>query len=582
MLPEKAKLGRWASVRGRISEVDHAFGDPWSPDNPLGFDGVLAAAGTGMPAPAALDRYDGLALNAEFVPAELGGRLDGLDVTGAVFRPVMRRDARLAAVGGISSLLAAFVVWAGGNASQRLRTSEVLLGGARLAIACHQLEHANIFFEEEFRARRSGSGYLLSGRKPAINNLDHAELILAYAATGDGDGPQTPQESHSLFLLDRAELPDAWVRRLTKGPAGSGQPPLTGLELLDCPVPGEARVGGWGQGVVVGASAYPLINATVASMLIGLGDTALRATLRFRTHGPAPAGRRINERQVRTVVNGAFADLLTADCLALVATRALHLLPGECDVLAAAAKYLVPKLLSESMYSLSVVLGGAFHTEEGPSTLVRKHLRDLDTVSFGHVGSAVCQTVIVPYLPLLAADAEALEAARPPAGLFRPGDGVPGLSLDRPAHFGGADGLWGYVSRALAEDSVGAGTELAGAFRPYAVQLAEEMRDALREFATLGPVGGGAVPDARGFPLSERYALVLAAAACVGVWRESGGSGFLADPAWLLSALDRILRRLGRPVPPLPAEVEARLFAEARLRADSRIGFDLYGAELAG
>jgi hypothetical protein len=284
---------------------------------------------------------------------------------------------------------------------------------------------------------------------------------------------------------------------------------------------------------------------------------------------------------VRTIVNGAFADLLTADCLALVATRALHLLPAECDVLAAVAKYLVPKLLSESMHSLSVVLGGAFHTDEGSSALVRKHLRDLDTVSFGHVGSAVCQTVIVPYLPLLATDARA-RAAQPPPELFRPADPVPALAPASLAHFGGADGLWGYAARTVADGSVGAGTDSAAAFGPYLRELAGEMDCALREFAALGPSGAGSVPDARSFPLSERYALVLAAAACLGVWRHSGRDGFLADPAWLLSALDRVLRRLGRPVPPLPPDVEERLFAEARHRAGTRTGFDLYAAELAG
>jgi hypothetical protein len=222
------------------------------------------------------------------------------------------------------------------------------------------------------------------------------------------------------------------------------------------------------------------------------------------------------------------------------------------------------------------VLGGAFHTESGPSALVRKHLRDLDTVSFGHVGSAVCQTVIVPYLPLVAS-AEGAGTAQPPSGLFRPAEPVPALDPARLAHFGGADGLWGYVARAVGEGPW-PGTE----FEPYVRELKAEMDCAVREFADLAPSGAGPVPDARSFPLSERYALVLAAAACVGVWRNSGADGFLADPAWLLSALHRVLRRLGRPVPALPKDVEERLFAQARQRAEERTAFDLYGAELAG
>lgn len=589
-LRERARTGRPVTrhehLRRRISEVDRAFGDPWDDTNPTGFAGALATDPDGMPSRRALECFDRLALNSEFVPAELGGRLNGLDAVGAVFRPVMRRDARLAAVGAISSLLAASVVWAGGSPAQRGRTAGVLLSGSRLAIACHQLEHANIFFREEFRARRSGQGYLLSGRKPAINNLDHAELILAYAANGEAPGPPSPGQSHSLFLLDRTMLPAGWTRRLTKESAQYGRPPLTGLELLDCPVPGDALLGGWGEGVTVGASAYPLINATVASMLVGLGDTALRATLRFPTAG-ARAGRRRDGRQVRTIVNGAFTDLLTADCLALVATRALHLFPERCDVLAAVAKYLVPKLLNESMHSLSVVLGGAFHTSQGPGALVRKQLRDLDTVSFGHVGSAVCQTVIVPYLPLLAAGGRPSggktsggrpSGATPPSALFRPADAVPALDPVRLAHFGGDDGLWWYATRILGDPEGGAGHGLPEFLGPQLRQLGGEMDGALRDFAALG----SSVPDARSFPLSERYALLLAAAACAGVWRNAEPDGFLADPGWLLAAFDRVLRRLGLPAPPLPADVEERLFAEVRRRADEGTAFDLYAAELAG
>ncbi|WP_165985123.1 acyl-CoA dehydrogenase [Streptomyces sp. YIM 98790] len=594
--PRQPAVDQWAAVRRRITAVDQAFGDPWDENNPLGFSEILSADERESCLPAALETYDAQLLNAEFVPAALGGRLVGMDTAGALLRPVFRRDARLGAIGCISSLLAASVVWAAGSEAQRRRTADALLGGGRLAIACHQLEHANIFFQEEFRARPAGGGYLLSGRKPAINNLDRAELILAFASGPDG---------HSLFLLDRERLPGPWMKRLGGAPTGWGGMGLGGLELLECPVPASALVGGWGRGVEVGASAYPLMNATIAAMLIGLGDTALRVTLRFAAErsgsgsdcGSGPGSRsgsglaRSTPAQVRTAVNGAFVDLLIADCLTLTATRSLHLVPEQCDVLTAAAKYLVPKVLSESMHHLSTILGDGFHTTAGPSALVRKHLRDIDTISFGHVGSAVCQTAIVPFLPLLARDSDA-RSAQPEPALFRPGTTVPALDPDRLAQFGGGDRLWGYLSRAVESGELGpAGTadELGDEFAVRATAFAAELADVMETATDLGFDTGDPVDDPRAIPLSERYTLLLAAASCLGVWREAAaapaddpGAAFLADPAWLLLALDRLLRRLGRPVPAVPAEAMARVHDELRRRADGARAFDLYAAELAG
>ena len=43
----------------------------------------------------------------------------------------------------------------------------------------------------------------------------------------------------------------------------------------------------------------------------------------------------------------------------------MHLLPEETSVYAAAVKYLLPKLLTETMYDLSIVLGANFYVRDG-------------------------------------------------------------------------------------------------------------------------------------------------------------------------------------------------------------------------
>jgi hypothetical protein len=83
--------------------------------------------------------------------------------------------------------------------------------------------------------------------------------------------------------------------------------------------------------------------------------------------------------------------------------------------------------------------------------------------------------------------------------------------------------------------------------------------------------------------LVDRYALVMAAAACVGVWEGRAGTGsFLADPAWAVLALGRIARRLGAPVPDVPAEAQASVLDEVLDRCRDGRSLDLYGTPVAG
>ena len=56
----------------------------------------------------------------------------------------------------------------------------------------------------------------------------------------------------------------------------------------------------------------------------------------------------------------------------------------------------------------------------------------------------------------------------------------------------------------------------------------------------VGEGGMGTVYEATHARLAGRYAIVLAAAACLGVWREAAPGSFLADPAWVATAVRRL------------------------------------------
>lgn len=88
----------------------------------------------------------------------------------------------------------------------------------------------------------------------------------------------------------------------------------------------------------------------------------------------------------------------------------------------------------------------------------------------------------------------------------------------------------------------------------------------------------------RNFALADRYTMVLAAAGCLGVWREQALAGtdtFLADPAWPSAVLHRLGRRLGLSLPDSVAACEQRVLAEALDRLHDHRSYDLYGSALA-
>jgi hypothetical protein len=193
---------------------------------------------------------------------------------------------------------------------------------------------------------------------------------------------------------------------------------LRGLAFADCPLPASTLLGTWGRGVEEGLRAYPVVHAAAPGMLIGVADTALRTTARFAVR-VGVGGRPLERvRSARHALAATFVDVLVGDCVSLVAGRALHLLPEQCNALAAVATY--PSMLEEALRHLSVMTGEALYgQDEGACGIFAEHLRDMDAVSFCHVSRAVCQVAIAPCLPGIAADPTRSGLA--PEELFRYG-----------------------------------------------------------------------------------------------------------------------------------------------------------------
>ncbi len=559
----------------RAARLEALLGAPYDPANPHGL-GALFAADERHEPPAATERLlVEVGFGAEFVPAEFGGRLTRADLLVKVLRPVFRRDLALGFGAGLTSLFATSAVWAAGTPEQRRSTADLLLTGGRVSIVHHELAHANAILRDEFTARPGpGGGFSLGGRKDVVINASVAGAYVVYARTDAARGPL----SHSVLLLDRAGL-GAGVTGLPRVTTGGMRGNLfSGLRFTDCPVPAGALVGRIGEGVALALRTFQVNRCVIAATAVAATGTVLHSAVRAATTGRTkPVARRLHKP-----LAGVFADLLACDSMATVALRALSLLPERTHVPAAAVKYVVPDLLRESLEELAGVLGSRGYEHGTPEYgALDKLTRDLPVAGLGHAGRAACQAVIVPQLRGLA-ESSWFREEEPPPELLRTGAPLPRLDYRLLGIAGGGD--------FLAASLVGAARRLAGV-RGLGGQLAvlahlaevftDELR-ALRERCLAAPTGATALADPAWCVLSDRYALVLAAAAVLAVWEGQDGSDpFLAAPAWAVLALTRIGRRLGAPVPELPEDCRAQVLEELLRRHRAGLSPDLDATELA-
>ncbi|MFE0350360.1 acyl-CoA dehydrogenase [Streptomyces griseoluteus] len=568
-----------AAVRRRITEVENAFGDPDDAANSVGFAALLAADEREELSAEAERRLDAIGFGAEFVPVGLGGRLARADVLARVLRPVFRRDVALGFGYGITSLFAASAVWAGGSTGQRERLADLMRAGGRTGIVHHSLAHGTTMWQGEVVARPHVRGFVLNGRKDGVVNAERAGAFVVYARTGQGQG-QGPA-SHSVLLLEPDTVTGSALRVLPRQPStGMRGCRFAGLEFADCPVPAGALVGEPGQGMQLALRTFQLNRSLVSSVLLGAADTVLRAAVRTGLTGREGC---LGRRQ-RAVLAAVFADLLLCDAMASAALRSLHLFPDSAHLGAAAVKYLVPDLVREDLEELGTVLGAAGYRRDSAHGFLQKLLRDLPAAGLGHTGTAACQAVLIPQLPLLARRSWGVTQDVPDL-LFATRQPLAPLALESLEVAGGEDrlvaALLGAVRRLrdgggphpdLAGDGARAllGT-LAEAFAAELAELRHRFRAAVLDSRTLAA-------GAQWAALTDRYVMVAAAGAALGHWvrLEEDTDPFLADPAWLVLALCRLAGRLGLRLPDAPPDCVERVYGEAVARLRTGRGYDLH------
>ncbi|MFE2105371.1 acyl-CoA dehydrogenase [Kitasatospora sp. NPDC059463] len=547
------------------------LGDPTDPGNPVGYQAFVDADEHGDFLPAGRKAMEAYGIGAEFVPTALGGRLVQADRLARVLRTVFRRDGALGLGFGAINLIASSTVWAAGDQAQRRWLADVLLGNGQTAGAITELAHGDDLARTRLTATPRGAELVLDGRKEVINNIARAHAITVLARTSTEPG----NRSHSLLLVDPAAVPRDRLRFLPRfRTSGMRATHLGGVEFLECPVPASAVVGEIGDAMETVLRCFQVTKSVASSAMVGALDTMLRTVTDFTLR------RRLYDRTVaelphaRAQLTAAFTDLLVCDSLATTVCRSLHVLPGQTSVYAAAAKYLVPMLAQNAADGLAVLLSARSFLREGPHAVFQKHLRDLPVAALAHSGATICQATMIPQLPRLARKSWFSSAAPDPV-LFRFGEPLPELDFGRLAAGAGPD------DRLIATLPA---ADLSGdpALRVLHGRLLEELRAQKNGWTGLPPRNRTPFAGPVAFELAERYAVLLAAAACVGVWQHNQDhpSAFVRDPAWLVCALDRLTARLGYDPVDGAREAGHKVFAELTARYAANTGFDLIGRRL--
>ncbi|WP_031171269.1 acyl-CoA dehydrogenase [Streptomyces durhamensis] len=553
--------------------LEALFGDPADPGNPVGHQAFVDADERGDFLPAGRKTLESFGIGAEFVPRALGGRLGQADDLARVLRTVFRHDGALALGLGAINLIASSTVWAAGGAEQRRWLASVLLDNHPTAGAITELAHGDDLSRTRLRATERDGGVVLDGRKEVINNVARAHAVTVLARTSEDPGSR----SHTLFLVDPAAVPRERMRFLpryrTSGMRGTH---LGGVEFLDCPLPASAAVGGYGDAMETILRCFQVTKSVASGAALGMVDTMLRTVVDFGTQRRL-YGRSVTELPyVEAELADVFTDLLICDAMTTTACRALHVLPRQTSVYAAATKYLVPEIEQHAADRLALVLGARSFLREGPHAAFQKHFRDLPVAALAHSGATVCLATIIPQLPRLARRSWFTSSAPEPA-LFQLGRPLPDLDFGQLEANAGPDDQIVATLLDVGQDRVTDPT-----LRTLCGRLVDELRILRDGWRALAPRNRTPFAGPVGFELAERYAVVLAASACLGVWwhNQDHPDPFMRDTAWVVSALDRLTVRLGHEPLPQARSAARQVFAELLGRHAEHRAFDLIGRRL--
>ena len=152
---------------------------------------------------------------------------------------------------------------------------KVATGEAITAFALTEAEAGSDVVAMKSRAVKSGREYVLNGEKRFISNAGIATTYTVFAKTD----PEKGSKGLSAFVVD-ADTPGFSVKELTRVMAPH---PIGVVELKDCRIPEDQRLGVEGQGLRIALETLDMLRPTVGAAACGLAARALEEALGYAT-----------------------------------------------------------------------------------------------------------------------------------------------------------------------------------------------------------------------------------------------------------------------------------------------------------
>ncbi len=243
------------------------------------------------------------------VPASMGGRAVGSNASSVDVRALCIAREALAYVSPVADSVFAVqglgshpvLLAAGGFPRRGEFLHEVMTGDRIGAFALTEPDAGTDVASMKTRARRDGSGWLLTGEKCFISNVGIADHFIVFANAVVGE-EGTSKKTISAFLLDA----NAKGLTLTPQRAG-GDHPLGKLSMRDCRVPADALLGEVGHGLRLALGTLDVFRTSVGAAAVGMARRALDETV-ARVTSRTQFGQRIADFQL---TQAALADMAT-------------------------------------------------------------------------------------------------------------------------------------------------------------------------------------------------------------------------------------------------------------------------------
>jgi isovaleryl-CoA dehydrogenase len=316
-----------------------------------------------------------LGLHGITVEEEFGGLGLGYLEHVVAMEEVSRASASVGLSYGAHSNLCVNQIRRWGTPEQKRRYLPRLISGEHVgALAMSEAGSGSDVVSMRLKAERRGDRYVLNGTKFWITNAPHADTLVVYAKTPNGQGGD---RGITAFLIEKSMKGFSVSKKLDKmGMRGSDTAELV---FEDCEVPEENVMGPVGGGVGVLMSGLDYERAVLSAGPLGLMQACLDVVLPY-VRERKQFGQAIGSFQL---MQGKVADMYVA----LNSARAyVYAVARACDAGkttrfdAAGAILLASENAVNTCLEAIQALGGAGYTKEWP---VERFLRDAKLYDIG-------------------------------------------------------------------------------------------------------------------------------------------------------------------------------------------------------